>query len=52
VRGRWPPIKIIATSGHHTFKDGDLPEGSLFVAKPYGFERISSLLRELLLGDT
>ncbi|WP_316194742.1 response regulator [Bradyrhizobium sp. SZCCHNRI3052] len=23
VRGRWPPIKIIATSGHHAFKEAD-----------------------------
>ncbi|GLH79324.1 hypothetical protein SSBR45G_42330 [Bradyrhizobium sp. SSBR45G] len=47
VRGRWPPIKIIATSGHHAFKEGDLPEGSIFLAKPYGYDSISSILREL-----
>src|SRR5664279_3394362 len=27
VRDRWPPIKIIATSGLVTVKDDDLPEG-------------------------
>ena len=47
VRGRWPPIKIIATSGHHVFKDGDLPNGSIFLSKPYDYESISSILREL-----
>jgi CheY-like chemotaxis protein len=48
VRRRWPPIKIIATSGHHKFHDGDLPEGGLFLPKPYGFERISSILRDIV----
>ena len=48
VRGRWPPIKIIATSGHHKFQDGDLPEGGLFLPKPYSFDRISSILREVV----
>src|ERR1700733_5579396 len=27
VRGRWPPINIIATSGHYAIRGGDLPEG-------------------------
>lgn len=49
VRGRWPPIKIIATSGHHKFQDGDLPEGGLFLPKPYSFYRISTILRELIV---
>jgi CheY-like chemotaxis protein len=48
VRGRWPPIKIIATSGRHKIQDGDLPEGSLFLPKPYSFDRISSTLREVV----
>jgi CheY-like chemotaxis protein len=47
VRSRWPPIKIVATSGHHVFNDGDLPAGSIFLPKPYSYDRISSILREL-----
>lgn len=47
VRGRWPPIQIIATSGRHSIRHGDLPEGALFLPKPYTSERISMLLREL-----
>jgi CheY-like chemotaxis protein len=47
VRGRWPPIKIIATSGQYAIRDGDLPEGGIFLAKPYTSERISIALREL-----
>src|ERR1700712_1569553 len=35
IRGRWPPIKIIATSGHLHLEQGDLPEGGRFLPKPY-----------------
>jgi two-component system, response regulator PdtaR len=47
VRGRWPPIKIIATSGRYIVRDGDLPSGGLFLAKPYSSDQISSALRNL-----
>jgi hypothetical protein len=47
VRGRWPPIKIIATSGHYVVRDGDLPSGGLFLAKPYSLNQISSALRKI-----
>src|SRR4029450_9176370 len=33
VKGRWPPIKIIATSGHAKIMDNDLPEGSCVLRK-------------------
>jgi CheY-like chemotaxis protein len=48
VRGRWPPIKIIATSGFIKVRIGDLPEGSRFLPKPYRPEQIVSALRELI----
>ena len=47
VRGRWPPIKIIATSGALALGDGDLPEGGIFLPKPYTAERITDTLRRL-----
>jgi CheY-like chemotaxis protein len=47
VRGRWPPIKIIATSGRCVVRDGDLPSGGRFLQKPYSFTQISSALMEL-----
>jgi two-component system, response regulator PdtaR len=51
VRGRWPPIKIIATSGRHVLlREGELPTGALFLPNPYSSERISSLLNELSAG--
>ena len=46
-RGRWPPIKVIATSGRYLLRDGDLPSGGLFLAKPYSPTQISSALREV-----
>jgi CheY-like chemotaxis protein len=47
VRGRWPPIKIIATSGFVNVGGDDLPEGSRFLPKPYRPDQILLTLREL-----
>ncbi|WP_375414747.1 response regulator [uncultured Bradyrhizobium sp.] len=47
IRGRWPPIKIIATSGHVSVTQEDLPEGGRFLPKPYSPVEIISMLREL-----
>lgn len=47
VRNRWPPVKIITTSGNYAIRDGDLPEGAVFLPKPYTSDRISVTLREL-----
>jgi two-component system, response regulator PdtaR len=47
VRGRWPPIKIVATSGFISVRKDDLPEGSRFVPKPYRAEQIVATLRDL-----
>jgi CheY-like chemotaxis protein len=35
VRGRWPPVKIIVTSGHVKVAEESLPAGALFLPKPY-----------------
>jgi CheY-like chemotaxis protein len=50
VRGRWPPIKIVATSGFVNVGTGDLPEGSRFLPKPYRPEQVVAALRELTLA--
>jgi CheY-like chemotaxis protein len=47
IRGRWPPIKIIATSGLVDVRQDDLPEGGRFLPKPYSSEQIVRKLREL-----
>jgi CheY-like chemotaxis protein len=50
IRGRWPPIKIIATSGRLSVEEIDLPEGGRFLPKPYGSHEIAGVLRELTDG--
>ena len=50
VRGRWPPIKIIATSGQLDVGETDLPEGGRFLPKPYSQIEIAGVLRELTGG--
>src|SRR5665213_458178 len=47
VRGRWPPIKIVATSGHVHVSETDLPEGGRFLPKPYSPVEVTGMLREL-----
>ena len=47
VRGRWPPIKIVATSGHINVGECDLPEGGRFLLKPYSPLQVTGVLREL-----
>jgi CheY-like chemotaxis protein len=48
VRLRWPPIKIVATSGQVKIGVGDLPQGSRFLQKPYSPAEIMKTLRELI----
>ena len=47
VRGKWPPIKIIATSGIVNVRKVDLREGGRFLPKPYSSAEIVETLREL-----
>ena len=47
VKGRWPPIKIIATSGLVDVRPEDLPEGGRFIPKPYNPSQLTATLREL-----
>ena len=47
VRGRWPPIQIVATSGIVHVRPGDLPEGGRVLPKPYNPTQLTATLREL-----
>ncbi len=47
IRGRWPPIKIVATSGMMDVTRDDLPSGSRFIRKPYSSRDIEQALREV-----
>ena len=48
VRDRWPPIKIVITSGQLIPNEANLPAGGRFVAKPYDPARIASTLWEMI----
>lgn len=48
VRDRWPPIKIVATSGHRIVAAADLPEGSAFFGKPYDHAAVAACLQGVL----
>jgi two-component system, response regulator PdtaR len=48
VRGRWPPIKLILTSGHARPQEQDMPTGSGFVGKPYQLEKVARDLRAMV----
>lgn len=46
VRHRWPPIRIIVTSGRGPIKASDLPKDGRFFAKPYDPAQIQGVLQE------
>lgn len=48
VRNRWPPIKIIVTSGLRGVPLSDMPNGSRFFSKPYKPSDIADAARELI----
>lgn len=47
VRDRWPPVRIILTSGRAKPGVGELPSGSLFFAKPYTRIAVASAIRQM-----
>lgn len=48
VRDRWPPVKIIVVSGHRVVEITDIPDGSVFFAKPYSPSHIVTSMQKLL----
>jgi CheY-like chemotaxis protein len=47
IRGRWPPIELILTSGRTKMRDEDMPARGRFFAKPYRPAEIAQALRQL-----
>src|SRR4051812_15679945 len=47
VKGRWPPVHIIATSAYHAGLKDELPAGSVFLPKPYTEHNIIGTLHAL-----
>lgn len=48
VRNRWPPVKIIVTSGHHHVQLSDMPPESRFFNKPYQASAIAEAARKMI----
>lgn len=48
VRDRWPPVRIIVTSGHRLVEITDLPDGSVFFSKPYVHLAVVKSMRQML----
>lgn len=48
VKSRWPPVQIIATSGHLRLRDDDLPQGGRYLSKPYAVTELTQTLKELI----
>lgn len=46
VRDRWPPIRLIVTSGKVALRAGDIPADGRFLTKPYSSEQIANILAE------
>jgi DNA-binding NtrC family response regulator len=47
IRGRWPPIELILTSGLTKVRNDDIPERGRFFSKPYQAAEIIEALRQL-----
>ena len=48
VRDRWPPIKIIVTSGHVSVRPDQIPPGGRFFCKPYDRPEIAQAIRDMI----
>lgn len=47
VRDRWPPIKIIVTSGQVRIGRDALPDGGQFLPKPYSAREVAAHLKDM-----
>jgi two-component system, response regulator PdtaR len=48
VRDRWPPIRIIITSGLRKIDIGALPQEARFFPKPYNVSEVASTMRAMV----
>ena len=48
IRDRWPPVKLVLTSGNFRPEAGSLPEGARFILKPYSENNLIELLHTSL----
>lgn len=45
VRDRWPPVKIVITSGQRSVEAREMPSGARFFTKPYNPDELASVFR-------
>jgi len=48
IRERWPPVKLMVSSGAGILEEGSLPGGSRFFSKPYDNRMITEEMARLL----
>ena len=48
IRNRWPPVKIIATSGRTDNFEKHLPAEGRFIPKPYDAQQVGRAIREIV----
>lgn len=48
VKDRWPHVKIIVTSGKHRPAPELMPDGGVFMAKPYTSDKVVNAMRQLM----
>lgn len=51
VRGRWPPVKIIVTTGNGISVRDQMPAGSIFLPKPYDARSVLAAVEPLLFPE-
>lgn len=51
VRDRWPPIKIVVTSGYRFVRNDEIPAESRFFPKPYDPDVIARTVRSMAGTD-
>jgi two-component system, response regulator PdtaR len=51
IRGRWPPLHLIVTSGLSVLSKGKMPLKGRFIGKPYTAAQVTAVLRDLF-GDS
>ena len=47
VRGRWPPVQLIITSGNMIPRADEMPTGGVFLGKPYRPSQVTERLRAM-----
>lgn len=48
IHRRWPPIRLIVTSGYYRMSELDLPKGDAFFSKPYRPAEVVAEMRRSL----